>query len=940
MSFTDAAFRPRGLEDNHHHQLSTRHKISPPSSVYAAKSRSTSAAITPASVWSRKPVTINETPKISRQHVEDHSGEDSAKTTEYTTWATPYPKVLQSGAVENFRPQEVQEKVTYAEPLSPPNEEEVPETIAWDKEGEDDWNIRDVGHPEEEATVVQESAVSYQFESNLSSEPPLHEEVKQHQYTAAHLTPYHVRMAEESCGFPDEPDKDEPSEVLDEEEQTEEPHAPIEAWLEEEFMGNAAENAPEETSDSETEALLEPTCESRTSTPASEPEESFFNYGGAGIQDREVTSDDADMNRRGIKSSEVVEDEADFEDKLYPDGEEMDTWDSVIERKAELKTDENMKINVEKGQHAEPEEDISAREHDQSQTRQEATATIVEQENTSSSTMDKQDDDDRQNADLDKERLPEKDEEENDDEEDSQNVSVSWRTELEGDSYAQDNTLADTRPLIRYKSDETDFNTQASHRDESESSEGEEDQKAGETGSGAWYGSKSRRSGTMEDLCEEADGESLDEDYDLGYAHVEDRDVRHVMGMTEHDDVAKDRESGEEMINEGHAEEETKEPTKPVDQLLTDLNLHEELDTDKLVEQELENLSTYSYSAHFAQKKLIESDEAINVQDKFVEEMTKEEEPEVMVSSSHVVKEHFGDRAVKVPCTDILAEDEVQHEDHKTMDPPEKAEEEDEYNVSMVTHADVREDQELWDQIPTGRVTADSEDLQEVVKMEAASVEALSASQEHPIEEVPYCEVSPEFPETAEQEVPENPGGDIRVQNEDDHMYDEVTGSLQSFHADGGTHQGAVTQSETSPDSVPDDAEIYLVKNSTESYKTNSKDNGLHGFFNSGIKDDLWVSSSQTGATYQPDDACNEAAERSNQNLEFSGNLLWGDLENPNVVNGNSRMDIDSSKASAAKKEQELMEVKQAACRDVVEGQLVHSEGSEGEGESWSSGEE
>ncbi|XP_075994429.1 nestin [Genypterus blacodes] len=874
ICITDAAFSPRGFKENHHSQLTTRHKTSPLSAVYATKRRSTSAAFTPTSDWKRNPVTISETPKISHRHVEDHSDEESAKTTKYTMWASPYPKVLQSGAVENFRPQEVQEKVTYAEPLSPPNEEE-------DKEGEVDWNNGGVGPPEEE--VLQESVVSCQLKSSL----PLHDEVK-------HFTPYHVRMTEEACGFPDEPDKD----VSAEEEEKEEPHAPIEAWLEEEFMGNVGENVPEETSDSETDAVLEPTCESRTSTPASDPEESFFNHEEDGSQDGVVAGDDAEItNAQGTKCAEVVGVEGELKDNLYPDGEEMDTWDSVIERKADLKEEEKMKNNVEKGQHAEPEEDISVREHSQRRARQEVTDT-VQQENTLTSVIDTHLHDDAQNADTDKEQSPERDEEDNDDDEDSQNVSVSWRTELESDSYAQDNTLADTRPLIRYKSDETDVNPQVSQRDESESSEGEEDQKAGETGSGAWYGSKSRRSGTMEDLCEEADGESLDEDFEPGYTHDQDRDVGHFLG--------KDRESGEEMINEEQSEEETEELPEPVEHSLhTDPDLNEELDTDWLVERELENLSTYSYSAHFAQKKLMESEEALNLQEKFVEEMTEEEEePEVLMSTS-------------------------------------KIEEEADYNVSVVTHTDVTEGQELinrpesqniMDQSSTVHGTADSDDLQDVVKMEAGSMEALSASEEHPMEEVPCSQVFPEFPEAAEWEVLR----DITAQNEDDHMYDEVTESLQSFHDDGGAGQAA----EVSTDSVPDGAEIFQVKNSTESFKTTSKDNDLPRLLSSGINHDLWLSSLDTGATYQPDDACDQAAERANQNLGISDSLAWGDLENPNVVNGNSRMDIDSSKASVTKKEQEQMEVKPARGRDGVQGERVHSEGSEDEGEIWSSGEE
>ncbi|MFT7805254.1 nestin [Arapaima gigas] len=47
------------------------------------------------------------------------------------------------------------------------------------------------------------------------------------------------------------------------------------------------------------------------------------------------------------------------------------------------------------------------------------------------------------------------------------------------DSYAFDNTLADSRPLIRYKSDEADMNTQASHLGESDTSENDDERDPG-----------------------------------------------------------------------------------------------------------------------------------------------------------------------------------------------------------------------------------------------------------------------------------------------------------------------------------------------------------------------------------------------------------------------------------------------------------------------------
>ena len=314
--------------------------------------------------------------------------------------------------------------------------------------------------------------------------------------------------------------------------------------------------------------------------------------------------------------------------------------------------------------------------------------------------------------------------------------------------------------------------------------------------------------------------------------------------------------------------------------------------------------------------------------------------------------------------TGTLADEGVQQEDQEA---PEKREEEDERNVSMVTHADVTEDLSAFsdfisrpemEEIKNSEepnsvsqvITADQENLQDAAvpteEKEEEPVEPSSVSQERLMEDVGDCK---EVPETAEWEVLENPHEDfeIRDQNKEGDNVPESAEVVSHLHDDGASNEGVMTPKEEplkiSPDSLPEEKDIFVVKDSTELVNTNGKDDSRHGFFSSGVRNDFWASSLETGATYQPDDACNEAEEQTNQNLGFADNLVWGDLEDPNVVNWNSRVDIDSSKALAAKKEQEEQmrsEVKQVLCRNVVEGEFVHSEESEVEGESWSSGEE
>uniref|UniRef100_A0A3B5AUC5 Nestin n=1 Tax=Stegastes partitus TaxID=144197 RepID=A0A3B5AUC5_9TELE len=903
-SSTDAVFSPQGVKKNYQTQLPASHKTA---SLASAHVKAGPTVITATPTWSRKPMTLTETLKTSEKPA--HS--DAAKS---ATWESPYPKILQDGAIENFRPQEVHEKVTYAEPLSPPNEQEdVVATTSEDKESVD-------AEPLDERPVV-ESVVSSQVESGLSSEPSMSDEAGQHQFTTPSLTPYHVRMTEESCGFSDDSDKEVAFDGTEEDMQ--QPHAPVEAWVKTECVDKEVEHVQEETSDSETEAMLEPTFESRPSSPDSECEleESVFNQPTDYTHDGNISNEDAVEMRQEVGCSTVGANETDVEDKLYPDGEEMDTWDK---------------------------------------TRQDFVGDVEKDDNVASSLMDTQVDD-GQRIEPEQKHEPPVDSEE-DDEEDSQNVSVSWRTELESDSYAQDNTLADTRPLIRYKSDETDANTQASHMDESESSEGEQERKVGETGTGMWSEEKAKRFGTMEDLCEEVEGGTMDEEYNMGYTHIEDRDGTTV---SKHDD---DVENAEEMISkvsEGHSDEETEELPKPT--VRENVDYDEELEIDRLVEQELENLSTDSYSVHFAQHQV--SEETANLEGKAVEEMTEEEEAgktktedmsycvetgmrvnhELITITDQTSENLFiSDPSVVMSRTDTATEENIYHEDTEAPDAPENREKEDEHNVSMVTHADGTEDHTGlgdFDNRPDMEQISNSEDPNSVLLVtadqkegndvtvpadtkEEIPVEASHDSQKHRVEDVADCLEFPAAPEAAEWEVLENPREDfeIRDQNEQDEKCDNVPEA-----ADKGAVTHQVEPFEMSPDRTPGEHDIFGVKDATDS--------SLRGFVSSGVKSDFWVSSLGSAATYQPEDPFNEAAEHTNQNVGFADSLVWGHSENQNVVNGNSRVDIDSAKAPTAKKEQGHTEMKQVLCRNIAEGEFVHSEESEVEGESWSSGE-
>ncbi|CAI5662021.1 unnamed protein product [Oreochromis niloticus] len=948
ISITDAVFNSQGVKKNYQTQLSASHKTTSLSSIRRIAEPTVMSATV---VLSRKSVASNGKPKISEKLAD--TGARKAE-----IWETPYPKIMQDGAVENFRPQEVCEKVTYAEPLSPPNELET-NPKAPSGEEEVDWNDVDVECADERPVV--ESVVSCQVESSLSAEQSFNDEVGHHPFTAPSYTPYHANVKEEPSSFPDESDED--VALLGEAEEQYMQQDPLDTCVKEACTDKDTGHIQEESSDSETEAVLEPTPESRPSSPESqcEPPESVFNQAVDKNVDLNVTNEvDPAEIKQEITCSMIETSQMDVEDKLYPDGEEMDTWDSVIERKTDVKKDDCITNDEVKGQHAEPEEDISAREqvNEQNGSIMQDFATVVQQDNTMTSSLIDKLADDQEHAALEQELAPPPDNEGDDDEEDSQNVSMSWKTELEGDSYAQDNTLADTRPLIRYKSDETDANTQASHMDESESSEGEQEKKIGETGTGTWSESKAKKFGTMEDLCEEVEGETMDDEYNLSYTHIKDGDDDDGTTVTERVIPVNDKERAEEVIrdaSEGHSDEETEELTEHM--VPANVAYDEELETDKLVEQELENLCTDSYSTHFAQQQ--DSDQLLHTNDEFVHEITEEEEDmssgeteirvnHELVSSTTIIDQtsenpSFRDLADMTHHTDTVDVEDIHYEDQESKDTPEEREEECGPNVSMVTQADVAEEQTGFSEFMSRPemeeisnsedpnsvlpVTTDEENVQDMAAQdevkEVFPLEVIGQSEEQ-VESDKDCQELPE----AEWEVLGDPKEDFEARDEIEH--DDCQKVPET------TNEGDVTHQEE-PLEIPHES----TADENGIFKANDPgNNGLNGFFSSGIKSDFWVSSLESGATCEPDDACNEAAEQTNENVGFADNLVWEITGNQNVFNGKSRVDIESALTTKSEQEQMHKEVKQVLGRNVSEGELVHSEESEAEAELWSSGEE
>ena len=598
-----------------------------------------------------------------------------------------YPKIQPNGTEEHFRPQEVHEEVTYAEPLAPPNEQEAPDeslvssrykkhTEADNKHEEDEEDWVNVAHEPTMESPVMESLITCTVESGFNSfKSAFPAEVKQQQIPAEETAAYPLSAEERSSPFLDESNKnvdfDLPAEKKD-------------AWVE-------PVQASGDTSDSETEAVLEPTVDSNTSDIASEgePEESIF--------DQVVFNQEVNASGVHADGSLLVKVQSEVEDKLYPDGEEMDTWDSVIERKVELTKEHSLEMDT---QHAEPKH-MSAREPGQQEvaSMEEHVHSSLIVSPTGTQLRDNTQD---QIALLEQGQEDVENEQDDEEDDDSQNVSVSWRTELESDSYAQDNTLADTRPLIRYKSDEADWNTQASHCDESESSDGEDKMEAG----GTWSDSKSKRFGTMEDLCEETEEEAEGVGYDMSYTRGDDQDMvtRERVALTTDGDEESKQVQMVMKVDQEHSDEETEDLTRLViPKIYSDVNVKysEDLeDVDRLVELELEGLSTATYSAHFAQHQASKSELATSIQETTPQGAGETIGEEMFVCVEPSTKAHqelsSTNATIVGPDEQLLLDDKlyVEDEEEEARNTPEIREDSDR-NVPMVTHADATDDESV-----------------------------------------------------------------------------------------------------------------------------------------------------------------------------------------------------------------------------------------------------
>ncbi|CAL8247751.1 unnamed protein product [Lota lota] len=966
---TDVASSQKGMRSNYRTQVSTsRHLSSQRSSFNGVYDKSRSPASTTTSQRLPKSTMCNRT---SQKPTTSSAGDlvDDRNPEKRTTRVTSYPKIQRNGTEELFRHQEVHEEVIYAEPLSPPNElEALDESLVTsryekhteaDNQHEEDW--RNVVHEPTMGSPIMESVINCKVESGFNSFEPTFNTEENHRQIPSEETAAHPVSAEErSALFLDESNKDVDFDVPAEKRETYLLPTPFDAWVE-------PVQAFGDTSDSETEAVLEPTVDSNTSDLASEgePEESIF--------DQVVFNPEENASGIHADGSLLHKVQSEVEDKLYTDGEEMDTWDSVIERKVELKKEHSLEMDT---RHAEP-EDMSAKEPGQQEVTKVNVVAFTEEHVHSSligTLTGTQFSDNNQDQITLLEQGQENINNEEDDEEDddSQNVSVSWRTELESDSYAQDNTLADTRPLIRYKSDETDGNTQASHCDDLESSDGEDKMEAGGTGSGTWLDSKSKRFGTMDDLCEETEEDAEEVGYDMSYTHGDDEDLVTKERAALRTDCDEEKEQVQIImkVDQEHSDDETEDLTQLViPKIYSDVNVDdsEDLeDVDRLVELELEGLSTSTYTAHFAQHQASKSELATSIQETTPQGAGETIGEEMFICVEPSMKAHqeliSANATIDRPNEQLFLDDThyIQDQDDEEIT------ENNDSNVPMVTHTDATDDESVAIDFHGG---FDGQENIADCHMEQSngsgdespnvspypqpiSTELGSSDLQNALVE---ANVYHELNKTVEEsEVPSKHSVDVNTDRQvcseaANTMKWEVLGS--PTEATGNFAAGercenveATTESNLDfPDAMQDKRDILQVKSSTESIKTKYKiEKDLHSFSSSDVSADFWGSSVLTGANYQPTSSYHETTGELSPNRSQGDNLLLGSLDNQHVAMGISRMEGGSSTVQVTKEEfqQRSSERELYECKDAADEGLTHSEDSEEEGRSWSSGEE
>ncbi|KAK7147269.1 hypothetical protein R3I94_009948 [Phoxinus phoxinus] len=538
------------------------------------------------------------------------------------------------------------------------------------------------------------------------------------------------------------------------------------------------------------------------------------------------------------------------------------------------------------------------------------------------------------------------------DDDDSPNISASWRTDPgECDSYSQENTIADPRPLIQYKSDEeTDGNVQASHLI-GETSDSE-DEKEGVDG-GHLNESASKRFNTMEDLTEEPDmdviGEMMTEDAVSKHAIDDDRAcmtlIQSGSGVHESLDLEKERPRIEPRENpKEDTDDDMREMRRDEDH---DVKVYEQNENPQLTENqhihteqlEYETVNSLESQEHvdidhppsFSETSQVEqlesSFETSQTLTMFQDAATTKESENLLDVSMHTEIDLIDSHSLE---SEINSQPNIMPSDIPNSDQEECNSSEDEspnasqcfQNTSLLAAATLTEQPLTF---TNGVSNADSvsvnNDVPEEVLSKEKTTEEAKASQIYDWDNSNIWGKSTSIPEAASMDensgvFPVNEIENLGSPNKMPSVAENIFGKFEEHL-------------EMTEESFSDKVMTVMDFESNnsgedEEFQSKEKKSEIHSFFSTSLKEDFWSKGKvEMAATFDPAQTVDL-----NQAIVFGEE--WKDTEGMPAANGNPTEEMDVLKGRDDKRKDEQPK----------RGEMVPSDDSVDEGDSWSSGDE
>nr|XP_055066148.1 nestin [Misgurnus anguillicaudatus] len=560
-------------------------------------------------------------------------------------------------------------------------------------------------------------------------------------------------------------------------------------------------------------------------------------------------------------------------------------------------------------------------------------------------------------------------EENQEDDDDSQNISVSCTTDPgDCDSYTQENTIADTRPLIRYKSDdESDINVQAAHFRGGEMSDSEDEKER--IDGGRCGESVSKRFNTMEDLSEEPDmdviGEMITEEtVQTEEALDNDREPMILQsGSGGHEDLVVEGESVKaDLMGNQKVESDDDDDVRDEDH---GFKVNEQKEIQQLNEEPL---------IHHTEQPVQEDDETVNSND------SQENDLKLVNNQSSFPDPQFPETSQEVQLQDSS---EVSLAFSQSATITKQSFQEDVQNISMHTNMDFMETLPLesernsqadinmpnFDQDEYNSSEDESPNASQ--SFQCSSLSPKATANELPLtlgaqlsnDEVSEADlVSNNEPEVFSKDFIEKSTEDHKTQIHDLDNQSTATTADITFSMDESSSQHSMkheTENVDSPNRMASVAEnIFGVfeKNTTESFSTQEskvidifqrdipeeefpskkeKESEIHSFFSTNLKEEFWnEGKTEMGATNDPvkTETFTHESIHLNQGMVFGQE--WRDLGVVPTANGNSKEELKFFKVQT---QDEKLRHKDEESRQA---EMIQSDESVDGGDSWSSGDE